>query len=229
VASPLIHHHCGIRLTKLLRPAFPQTPLPLSPDGIDFHNLLKTVVSHFSTARLAKAYEFAWKKSEITGLTGKTHVLKEAVYSQEFAAILLSWFPDTATIAPEASCHERDEADIFMTVGANKVVFEFCANERFAPESKSTTFLGHVQRGRRYAEFLQATACVIHFVGVKAFPDPLKAWNNSDERLLPSDSKSFFAYVFHTHDFTQAKILVWSVAEKQQVIPVTFVISTLEL
>ena len=147
-ASPLIFHFYGIHFTKLLRPAFPDIPLPLSPNGIDFRALLSTVVPYFATARLTKAYEYAHKKSEITGITGRWNVLNEAVYSQEFAAILLSWFPDTVVIAPEASCGVKEKADIFMTVGEGRFVLEFCANQQFGPVTKSTSFLGHV---RRYA------------------------------------------------------------------------------
>jgi len=81
--------------------------------------------------------------------------------------------------------------------------------------------MGHVERGKIYAEYLKAKLCVFNFVGVSEFPTPLTAWNKSDEEQLPSGS--FFAYVFHKHDFTKARILYWSNPKEQHDTPVTFV------
>jgi len=132
-------------LTKLIRPPFPQLPLPLNSSGLILPTLLKNVVEHFSVERLTKSYTFAYKNTECVGITGRTQVLKESVYCYEFAAILLSWFPDTVTVAPEATCDTK-ESDIFLCSSAFKVVFEFVANERFGPVTRNSSFFGPCQK-----------------------------------------------------------------------------------
>jgi hypothetical protein len=210
VTCPMMCSHFGIYLARLLRPPFPLLPLPLHP--LNITSLLCNVLAHMSTKRLHAGYTYAVKKSEIMGVTSQETVLKEAIYSQEFASILNAWFPDTVSISPEANC-ESNEADLFIKYDSFSLTLEFCANERYGPENRRSSFLGHVKRGRNYADSLNSSVCVMHFIGVENFP-PLKKPKNPPP---PTSKNETFAYIFHKHDMTDGiQLTIWSYKSKEQ-------------
>jgi len=145
------------------------------------------------------------KKSEVPKITGRTVVLKEAVYGLEFASILTAWFPDTISITPEANC-DSNEADIFIKYDPLSIVLEFCANERYGGEARKSSFLGHVVRANHYAASLNATSvCVMHFYGVENFSQSKEA----KDPPSPMENQTF-AYIFHKHDLTDMRLKVWA-------------------
>jgi len=204
VTCPLMRSYFGIFLAKCFRPPFPLLPLPFHP--LDIPSLLCNVLAHVSTKRMLAAYKFATKTSEIIGITSRERVLKEAVYSQEFASVLTAWFPDTVSISPEVNCG-KFEADLFIKYSSFSLTLEFCANARYGPENRPSSFLGHVKRSKIYANSLNSSVCVIHFFGVDNFP----LLKKPEDPISPSDDTLSFAYIFHKHDMTDhIQINIWS-------------------
>jgi len=206
VTCPLMRDYLGICLSKMLRPPFPQVPLPIKDGQLDVASLVVTLLSNMSTSRLVEAYLYATKKSELSKpLNSTQNVLKEAVYSLEFASLLVSWFPDSICIIPEANS-KKNKADIFIN-GANfSLVLEFVANARFSPETRPSSFLGHVLRAKMYGQELNSAYCVIHFMGVDAIPLTASEY---DAPGTP-DASNVYVYVFHTHTFSNIQFHVWT-------------------
>jgi len=166
---------------------------PCSDGKLNVLQALELALPCFDFSYLQNAYRFATKKSEFPTKNGQD-VLKEAVYSLELVSVLRSWLPLNFRIIPEASC-ERKEADILISNrGKNNIVLEILANERFGPESRTTSMCGHISRAADYANSLKATAWVIHFVEVYPFP------THPDFPDLP---KCDCVYIFHTQDWSK--------------------------
>jgi len=184
----------GISKTRISPPVF----VPIKNDQLDVLETLKTSLKLMDINHLQNAYDYATKTSEITPITGRSAVLKEAVYSVELISVLRSWFPLDIEIIPEVNC-DKKRADILISSESPpfKVVVELLANERYGPESRPSSMLGHITRAKLYADSLGTTAWVIHFIGVEKFPTKSE---------FPDSPTCCCVYVYHLHNLTKMKI-----------------------
>jgi hypothetical protein len=176
--------------------------LPFLEDKqLDVLETFKIVLQHVDREHLRNSYDFATKTSEIRSITGQKDVLKEAVYSLEVVTVLRAWFPLEFNIIPEVGC-EGTMADILITCAAEQfsIIFEFLANERYQPENRRSSMLGHIVRAKDYATKLNSTAWIIHFIGVSKFP------STETQIQFPDNPACSCIYVYHLHDFSEIRV-----------------------
>jgi len=182
---------------------FSQKPLsvlpPLDSNGkVDVLQTLVSAISCFNCNSLSFALQYSFKTAEIND---KAKVLKEAAYSFELVSILRAWFPLDYHIVPEVNC-SKDKADIFIRYGEDLIVLELLSNERYGPETRLSSVLGHIKRTVKYGTDLQAQeAWIVHFISVAEFPTKTEAI------VLPSKPMCSCAYIYHLHDFSSFQIV----------------------
>eukprot|EP01127_Copromyxa_protea_P012605 TRINITY_DN330_c0_g1_i10.p1 TRINITY_DN330_c0_g1~~TRINITY_DN330_c0_g1_i10.p1 ORF type:complete len:505 (-),score=40.06 TRINITY_DN330_c0_g1_i10:58-1572(-) len=164
---------------------------PIDMDGKV--NVLKTLVEavkHLNYDSLKLALDFSFRTAEING---NQKVLKEAAYSYELGSLLRAWFPLDIHIVPEVNCN-KGEADILIHSKTCSIVLELLSNERYSPETRRQSVLGHIKRAKEYSVALKgAEAWIVHFISVPELPA---------EHKFPDNPACSCAYVYHLPDFS---------------------------
>jgi hypothetical protein len=101
----------------------PLSTMPPIVDGkLDVLETLFETVKHLNYDSLRRALHYSTKKAEIND---KQNVLKEAVYSLEFVAILRAWFPLDVDIIPEVNCSKNKADILFSDVNSFRLSLNF--------------------------------------------------------------------------------------------------------
>jgi hypothetical protein len=195
MTAPILQDCISVHvLRKFVLP--PEVLPPIREGKLDVLHVLIETVKHLNYKPLERALNYSTKRAEINDCQ---NVLKEAVYSLEFIALLRAWFPLDVDIIPEVDC-EKDSADILIRSDTFSVILEFLSNERYGPESRKSSMLGHIKRAVTYRESIGGEAWVIHFVSVPELP-PLSSFQFPEKLLCPC------VYVYHLHDFTSVQLV----------------------
>ncbi len=186
-------------------------------NNFNIEKIIEIAIKYFDFDYLINCYQFCFKDNkELETLVDIG--LKECVFQFELGSIFRNWFQNNINIYIQAKKDEKEKKypDIFLYCSKFKIILELLSNERFGPDNRDSSVLGHIKRTINYFDLFKAdNAWIINFVCIKDI-------NYFDKLKYPEENKYNVNIVYIIYDkyFKNIKMKFTKINEKTKSIDI---------
>ena len=215
ITSSMIKDIFGLLLIE--KTSIPNQIINLNDFKIE--EILIESIKCFNIKNLIECYNYCSKKNEDQQSYTCTG-LKEAVYQFELSSVFRSWFPIDINISIQATISDlKKYPDIFLYCEDKfKIILELLSNERYGPDNRDSSVLGHIKRTINYGKkFNNAIPWIINFI-------TLNNIINYDKIKYPGENNNDYnndiniVYIFHDKNFNNIKMKFLKINDKNPTI-----------